>query len=292
MVIARADFSDMWAGARDELMTHYLDSEDLQALSQVNSTLHKDIDELKQNINPLIDRTIKLIEQSTLTGAERVILDDIKTRLQQAQSQDTTLSLNEIRVKGICQLREGENHLLICKLATENQAELLKNLFMFGLEPKDSSGYTPLHRAVMEKNIELATALINNKVCINTPDRFKQRALHYAASHGLHSLVELLIQKGANPHLTNYYRARPYEFAKNESMRWRLLKAEHNHARVGFKESAVRDIRGLTTKATSTLQSIGRIFQPVISAVKPILGQLADYDPITDTTVYADGRDI
>jgi cytohesin len=60
-------------------------------------------------------------------------------------------------------------------------------------------GYTPLHRASMRGNVELAKLLISKGAYVNAPDgRDGMMPLHHAAASGNIQSVELLLSKGAD----------------------------------------------------------------------------------------------
>ena len=62
------------------------------------------------------------------------------------------------------------------------------------------AGARPLHLALEFAQDEVATMLIANGTKIDEPDSQAWRPLHYASFHGRSAIVELLLERGAEPH--------------------------------------------------------------------------------------------
>jgi ankyrin repeat protein len=85
---------------------------------------------------------------------------------------------------------------------------------------KDKNGWTPLHFAIQNHNIELVNILLkNNSIIIDNPDNYGNTPLWRAVyeSKGRSEIIELLLSKGANPDLKNYYDISPIDLAKSIS---------------------------------------------------------------------------
>lgn len=69
---------------------------------------------------------------------------------------------------------------------------------------EDSSGYTALHYAVRNAQLQLCEMLLQQGANVNARTRYGQAtALHRAAMHGRIDIVELLLRYGADPNLVD-----------------------------------------------------------------------------------------
>jgi ankyrin repeat protein len=86
-----------------------------------------------------------------------------------------------------------------------------------------------LTAAVKEGRLADVTALIKERVNVNTPEADGTTALHWAAEHSNEDIVDLLIQAGARPNVTNDYGMTPLALASrngNVAIVRALLKAD------------------------------------------------------------------
>jgi len=86
------------------------------------------------------------------------------------------------------------------KAARTGDIPAMRTLLAKGANLKARSGHTtPLHDAVTSSQVEAARLLIENGADINEQGFYRCTPLHYAAALGNTAMVQLLLQKGANP---------------------------------------------------------------------------------------------
>jgi ankyrin repeat protein len=100
-------------------------------------------------------------------------------------------------------IREGD--------AARVEAMLARNPEL--LEIRKDYGYTPLHTATAEGNIEIVKLLIRKEVNPNLTDWYRNTALHLAAGRGHTEIVEILLVAQANRTAKNNQRDTPLHLA-------------------------------------------------------------------------------
>jgi ankyrin repeat protein len=85
-------------------------------------------------------------------------------------------------------------------------------------------GATPIHIAVIRRDIEDAKCLLAAGADPNHPDLYGWTPLHFAALDDDAELVELLLKAGAKPDVANVDGERPVDMAKGERVR-KMLEA-------------------------------------------------------------------
>lgn len=83
----------------------------------------------------------------------------------------------------------------------ESKYELVKNILIRDRsckDAKDEDGYTPLHRACYNNNVEIAKLLIQYGADVNARTEFGWTPLHSAAKWSNAECVALLLQYGAD----------------------------------------------------------------------------------------------
>ena len=68
---------------------------------------------------------------------------------------------------------------------------------------RDEFGFTPLHLAVRQNNLNLVVAFLNSGVDINARSKDGSTALHLAISVPDRDIVKYLVSKGADLSITN-----------------------------------------------------------------------------------------
>lgn len=81
------------------------------------------------------------------------------------------------------------------------------------LEARDSSGRSPLYRAIQDTQDRLAAHLLNQQVNLEAPDKNGNTPLHVAVGRGNRQLVELLLQRGAKVNARNSHNSTPLHLA-------------------------------------------------------------------------------
>lgn len=92
------------------------------------------------------------------------------------------------------------------KLPDSIYADIVNTLISYGLNTNETDKYTqglPLHSALREGCDGLALALIPHTNNINLPDKDGETPLMYAVKSGNPAIVNLLMEKGADPNLKN-----------------------------------------------------------------------------------------
>lgn len=81
--------------------------------------------------------------------------------------------------------------------STENH---LKYLFSgnFGLNKKDTSGYSPLHYACINGSDKCVQILLDNDALVDIGDQYGQTPLYHASKNGHHNCIQILIDRGAD----------------------------------------------------------------------------------------------
>ncbi|HLP34849.1 MAG TPA: ankyrin repeat domain-containing protein [Amoebophilaceae bacterium] len=85
----------------------------------------------------------------------------------------------------------------------------------FNTHIQDAKGCTALHYAVI-RGIEIVRLLLTYKVPLNAQDQVKRTALHYAAYGGDVKIIELLLEKGADPSLLDQEGHAPLWYAQQK----------------------------------------------------------------------------
>src|SRR5437773_2044721 len=88
---------------------------------------------------------------------------------------------------------------LVQLLCTKKLDRLAEVLTPETVNTRDSGGYSLLHLAARDLNVEVARLLVVRGADVNATDRQKDTALHYAADRNHFPLVQLLIEAGADP---------------------------------------------------------------------------------------------
>ncbi|KAL0634527.1 hypothetical protein Q9L58_006546 [Maublancomyces gigas] len=86
----------------------------------------------------------------------------------------------------------------ICEQWNEKEIGRVLGLGKFKINARDNVGSTPLHAALLARNVSAATLLIYEGVDININDYEGSTPLHLALDNGLGEIVSLLLEKGAN----------------------------------------------------------------------------------------------
>ncbi|XP_062501045.1 uncharacterized protein LOC134178228 [Corticium candelabrum] len=79
------------------------------------------------------------------------------------------------------------------------------------LDAMTPQGYTVLHAAAIEGNIDCIEALISSGARVNIQDEDGWTPLHAAASHGHLDIIQYLLKSGANPCITGYSQETAYD---------------------------------------------------------------------------------
>lgn len=106
----------------------------------------------------------------------------------------------------------------VYELAAKGDLKGLKTLLKKGADPNGKdirteremmlaghppSGYTALHQAAMDGNVEVAKLLVSAGAKVDVRDRYRATPLHYAVASSEMGMVRFLLSKGANPRLKN-----------------------------------------------------------------------------------------
>ncbi|CAG2219399.1 unnamed protein product [Mytilus edulis] len=83
---------------------------------------------------------------------------------------------------------------IFCKIPTESHDIVIRMM---------KKGVTPLHKAAIEGNVEIAELLIRNKADVNAPDNFGATPLHKAAMQGSVDVTDILIHNNATVNVTD-----------------------------------------------------------------------------------------
>ena len=70
-------------------------------------------------------------------------------------------------------------------------------------EIKDNSGWTALHWAAKEENLEAAILLIKSNASVNEEDNYGRTPLHWAARSGKTEMVKLFLENSADEVVDN-----------------------------------------------------------------------------------------
>ena len=90
----------------------------------------------------------------------------------------------------------------------------------FDVNLKDKNGQTPLHSAAQEKDKDICEILINAGAKINEKDKWGNTPLSVAITQGLDEkgeIINLLLNKGADPLIKNNYGSSALDVAKQIS---------------------------------------------------------------------------
>lgn len=91
----------------------------------------------------------------------------------------------------------------------DNKTEVVKVLLNIGANPNARStsktGWTPLHYAAMEGNIDIITLLLKHHPEVNAVTSYGVTPLHIAVSMHNEETVRTLLTAGANPFIKNKY---------------------------------------------------------------------------------------
>ena len=114
--------------------------------------------------------------------------------------------------------KDKRNLLMYCVLQKKN--DYSKKLIESGinLNHQDSNGYSVLHYAVQENNLEIVTLLIKNKIEIDMVDKNGNSSL-WRASYDRKKIdkriIEKLINAGADIHKKNNYGIAPEKYLED-----------------------------------------------------------------------------
>jgi ankyrin repeat protein len=92
-------------------------------------------------------------------------------------------------------------------------SRLLINIFDFTKIVNLKNGMTPLHHAILHKNINLFYLLSENGFDLNAIDSLGNTPLHYAVTNKSYLITEMLVIKGADSNKTNYKEQNPLHLA-------------------------------------------------------------------------------
>ncbi len=92
-------------------------------------------------------------------------------------------------------------HLAVEAKSPEVLRTLLGSYLSYDVDIQDSRGNTPLHKAIINRDLESAALLVKKGASVNTQNRLGDTPLHEAGSD--EQLVGFLMQRGANPAVQN-----------------------------------------------------------------------------------------
>ncbi|KAL3317691.1 Ankyrin-3 [Cichlidogyrus casuarinus] len=114
----------------------------------------------------------------------------------------------------------AQNGLVPLHLAAEaDKVVIAQMLIMAGSEisPRTKAGYTPLHTAAHLGHLAMCRFLLQQPgLDVNEPNHNNCTALHLATKQGHSEVVQLLLDSGANPNLTNSFNLLPVQIAFGE----------------------------------------------------------------------------
>ena len=84
---------------------------------------------------------------------------------------------------------------------------------------KNKNGWTPLHYAVRNRNLNIVKLLIENGADVNLINDQDETPLHQAVLSENYNMVKLLIKHGADPFIKNNRSKTPLEICNNEEIR-------------------------------------------------------------------------
>lgn len=97
----------------------------------------------------------------------------------------------------------GQNIPPLVSAARTGDVKQIATLIRNGADPNQPAGvngWTPLMHAIHKHQLAAARALIDNGADVNARVHDDGTALHMAAGYGYTEMVEMLLEKGANPH--------------------------------------------------------------------------------------------
>ena len=139
--------------------------------------------------------------------------DDIRHAIAYA----TTSEAIDLIGKGIVDILDGEARTPLIHAVAAGKVELLSWLIEHGADIKhqDRNGWSALHFAVQEKQIDCVNFLLKNGATIDPRDTYGNTPLWRAAFDPcrIYDLVRILISHGANPNAKNNADRSPLDFA-------------------------------------------------------------------------------
>ena len=181
------------------------------------------------------------------------------------------------------------------KAAETGDLAAMRGLLAKGAKVNARSGHmTPLHDAVTSAQVEAARLLIDNGADINEQGFSRCTPLHYAAALGNTAMVQLLLQKGANPEpgtavasgcglqvKVNYGPfSQPEELTPLE-----IAERRGSPAVVALIQSAINNRLGLTAGSAKNAGEYGPIVTAMLKSYQGQAGTIA-----VAGFSYADGR--
>ncbi len=125
----------------------------------------------------------------------------------------------------------------LTQLVRTNQLDRLAAVLTAeNVNTRDPEGYSLLHQAAQDLNVEAARLLVARGADVNATDRHQDTALHYAADrnpfvwpNSLH-LAQLLIEAGADPNRRGQYGMTPLHWAISQpAVNWELVRYLLSH---------------------------------------------------------------
>ena len=119
-------------------------------------------------------------------------------------------------------IEDSNGNTLFHLLARLNDTRIFKRLYSMEegekraelLEAQNNHGQTPLHKAAMFGNVEIAKALLETDLVIpDIKDKEGRTPLHQAAAEDRFEMVVLLLGEGANPDAQDNQKKKPIDLA-------------------------------------------------------------------------------
>lgn len=116
---------------------------------------------------------------------------------------------------------------LLQDIVTDGDAKEVRQVLQSGIIPDVNkmtpAGLTALHQSAIDGNLDCAKTLVRNGADVNSVDCEQWTPLHAASMTGHTSLVQFLLNAGANPSLKNEEGDTAYDVAKTGAIRKLLL---------------------------------------------------------------------
>ena len=144
---------------------------------------------------------------------------------------------------------DKKGHTPLHEAASLNQVEIAKLLIDEGaqIDAENNGGGTSLYMAAAFGRKDVAKFLISQNADINKADNIHgYTPLHTAAKHGHIEVVQLLLEKGANPALQDKYDNRPIDYLRNLSKENRQVNGKPDAKSTAKKSFAVGSMALLT----------------------------------------------